>query len=79
MSKLENRFHSEFVRKKPVPWVTLSSGRVAGEVRAAGGGDFSAGNIAFVQIYEAGCVPRFGDESIPLTDIAIVLQTHGAV
>jgi hypothetical protein len=32
------------------------SGRVAGEVRAAGGGGFGAGNVTFVNVYEAGFV-----------------------
>ena len=32
------------------------SGRVAGEVRAAGGGGFGAGNVTFVTVYEAGFV-----------------------
>ena len=36
--------------------MTLSSGRIAGEVRSAGGDGFTAGNVTFVQVYEAGYV-----------------------
>jgi cathepsin A (carboxypeptidase C) len=48
---LEHNFHDEFVKAKSLQWTTKSTGRVAGEVRAAGHG---AGNVTFVQVYEAG-------------------------
>lgn len=35
------------------------SGRVAGEVRTAGGGGLGAGNVTFVNVYEAGFVFHF--------------------
>lgn len=54
MSKLQNRYHDEFEHAKPMLWSTLTGGRVAGEVRSAGGGGFTAGNVTFVQVYEAG-------------------------
>ena len=56
VTQLEHKFHSDFVKAKSVPWITLADGRVAGEVRAAGGNGFTAGNVTFVQVYEAGCV-----------------------
>jgi len=36
--------------------VTLNTGKLAGEVRSAGGGGFAAGNVTFVNIYDAGFV-----------------------
>lgn len=54
MTKLENKFHDEFAESASTPWVTLDSGRQAGTVRSAGGDGFTAGNVTFVQVYEAG-------------------------
>lgn len=54
MTKLEHKFHEQFESSTPMKWTTLGSGRVAGEVRTAGGDGFTAGNVTFVQIYEAG-------------------------
>ncbi|KAF7297920.1 Carboxypeptidase [Mycena chlorophos] len=51
---LENKFQSEYVAAKPKPWVTASKGDVVGTVRAAGGNGFTAGNVTFVQVFEAG-------------------------
>lgn len=54
MEKLEHIYHSEFASTKGVPWVTLESGTIAGEVRSAGGQGFTSGNVTFVQVFEAG-------------------------
>ncbi|KAF8586261.1 alpha/beta-hydrolase [Ramaria rubella] len=54
MLKLENAFHSEFNKARGTPWVTLKGGKVAGEVRSAGGGGFGAGNYTYVAVHEAG-------------------------
>ncbi|KAI0789518.1 Alpha/Beta hydrolase protein [Abortiporus biennis] len=54
VEKLEHKFHEEFVKTKPVPWVTLDSGKVAGETRSAGGNGFTSGNVTFVNVFEAG-------------------------
>jgi len=54
VEELETSFHGEFVTAKSVPWVTKSEGRQAGEVRSAGGGGFTAGNVTFVNVYGAG-------------------------
>lgn len=56
MTKLEHKFHDDFVKSKSLPWMTLGSGKIAGEVRSAGGDGFTAGNVTFVQVYEAGYV-----------------------
>jgi len=37
-----------------MPWVTTYNGRVAGEVKSAGGQGLTAGNVTFVNVYEAG-------------------------
>lgn len=54
LNELEHTFHAEFVKTKSTPWVTLESGKVAGAVRSAGGSGFTAGNVTFVQVYDAG-------------------------
>ena len=51
---LENKFHDEFKQSEFLPWVTQESYRRAGEVRYAGGGGSTAGNLTFVKVYEAG-------------------------
>lgn len=56
MVKLEHKFHEEFSGNAPAPWVTLGSGRVAGRVRSAGGNGFTAGNVTFVEVFDAGYV-----------------------
>lgn len=56
MEQLEHNFHTEFAKSKALPWLTLDGKKVAGEVRSAGGSGFSAGNVTFVQVYEAGYV-----------------------
>lgn len=56
MVKLEHRFHEEFSGTAPAPWLTLASGRVAGKVRSAGGDGFTAGNVTFAEVFEAGYV-----------------------
>ncbi|KIK04018.1 hypothetical protein K443DRAFT_676325 [Laccaria amethystina LaAM-08-1] len=56
---LQTKFHKEFSETKSVPWSTLESGRIAGEVRSAGGGGFTAGNITYVNVHEAGHMVPF--------------------
>lgn len=56
VEQLEHKFHKEFKEAPSIQWVTTGSGRVAGEVRAAGGSGFGAGNVTFVNVYEAGFV-----------------------
>ncbi|KAI0053413.1 serine carboxypeptidase [Auriscalpium vulgare] len=59
MAQLEHKFHKEFAASTSEKWVTAGTGRVAGEVRSAGGGGFGAGNVTFVQVYEAGHMVPF--------------------
>ncbi|TCD62876.1 hypothetical protein EIP91_006282 [Steccherinum ochraceum] len=54
MDRLQNDFHEEFAATPPVPWRTVKSHYLAGEVRSAGGAGTGAGNYTFVQIYDAG-------------------------
>ncbi|CCM01445.1 uncharacterized protein FIBRA_03497 [Fibroporia radiculosa] len=51
MRKLEHIFHPEFGKAPSRRWYTIKSGLLGGEVRTAGQG---AGNVTFVQIYDAG-------------------------
>jgi carboxypeptidase C (cathepsin A) len=54
VNELETKFTTEFQATTPLPWVTLKGGKVAGVVRAAGGGGVTAGNVTFVTVYEVG-------------------------
>jgi hypothetical protein len=56
VENLEHKFHKEFKAAPNIQWVTAGEGRVAGEVRSAGGSGFGAGNVTFVNVYEAGFV-----------------------
>ncbi|CAE6509142.1 unnamed protein product [Rhizoctonia solani] len=57
LEKMESSFQAEFQAAKQVPFVPLSSktNKPAGFVKTAGGhGKFTAGNVTYVQIYDAG-------------------------
>ena len=54
VTQLDNIFHDEFKNSTFLPWVTIESGKKAGEVRYAGGEGLTAGNVTFVKIYDAG-------------------------
>jgi cathepsin A (carboxypeptidase C) len=53
LEQLDTKFHEEFSSAKAVPWNT-KHGKLAGELRTAGSVGSTAGNVAFVNIYEAG-------------------------
>ena len=53
LEQLDSTFYEEFASAKSVSYTTRS-GKLAGEVRSAGGVGYTAGNITFVNIYEAG-------------------------
>jgi carboxypeptidase C (cathepsin A) len=55
----DSSFQSEFVAAQSIPWVTAGSGKLAGAVRSAGGKGFTAGNVTFVTVFEAGYVLCF--------------------
>ena len=50
MSRLDHRFHDEFLGAPSLPWKTMS-GLHVGQVRVAGHG---AGNVTFVRVFDAG-------------------------
>ncbi|THH01381.1 hypothetical protein EW026_g1309 [Hermanssonia centrifuga] len=54
VDKLEHIFHEEFHHFKARPWFTIDSNTHAGDVRSAGGGIERAGNVTFVNVFEAG-------------------------
>ncbi|KAJ7260953.1 carboxypeptidase C [Mycena haematopus] len=54
LEALDSSFQNEFLGAKPIPWVTAGSGKLAGTVRSAGGGGFTAGNVTFATVFEAG-------------------------
>jgi hypothetical protein len=64
---------------KSIPWVTTESGRLAGEVRSAGGGGFTAGNVTFVSVYEAGSVYNFSSLFQIFTRFSFHLQAYGPI
>ncbi|KIO24205.1 hypothetical protein M407DRAFT_77252 [Tulasnella calospora MUT 4182] len=54
MEALDNVFADEFRSAALVPWQTLNTGKIAGKVKSAGGGGFTAGNFTYVVVHEAG-------------------------
>ena len=54
LEKLENVFQEEFLTVGPIPWITEYSQEVVGTVRSAGGNRFTAGNVTFAIVHEAG-------------------------
>lgn len=54
LENLESVFQEEFLAVKPIPWITEDSQQVVGTVRSAGGDGFTAGNVTFVVVHEAG-------------------------
>ena len=54
MLKLEHKLHEEFSHAPFLPFVTKHTGDFGGRVRSAG--DWGAGNVTFVQIYDGGYV-----------------------
>jgi len=54
LENLDSAFYDEFSSAKLVPWVIAKSGKLAGEIRSAGGAGFTAGNVTFVNVHEAG-------------------------
>ncbi|KAG9040048.1 hypothetical protein FS837_000885 [Tulasnella sp. UAMH 9824] len=59
MEALDNIFADEFRSAALVPWQTLNTGKVAGKVKSAGGGGFTAGNFTYVVIHESGHMVPF--------------------
>jgi cathepsin A (carboxypeptidase C) len=54
LEKLESVFREDFLAAKPIPWITEDSQEIAGTARSVGGDGFTAGNITFVVVHEAG-------------------------
>jgi len=62
---LETQFFDEYSKAETKSWVIKETGKAAGEVRTAGGGGFTAGNVTFVNVYNAGYGPLFRPCSFP--------------
>ncbi|KAK7055152.1 Alpha/Beta hydrolase protein [Favolaschia claudopus] len=56
---LESSFQAEFAVAKAIPWITAKGDQLAGTVRSAGGHGFTAGNVSFVTVFEAGHMVPF--------------------
>jgi len=56
---MDSKFATEFRNTKSTPWTPLDPSIAAGEIRSAGGGDKTAGNVTFLNIYEAGHMVPF--------------------
>lgn len=68
MLQLDHVLHLDFVNAPALEFLANDTGEVGGKVRKAG--ESGAGNVTFVQIYEAGCVstqavPAMLDADIP--------------
>ncbi|KAF7350509.1 Carboxypeptidase [Mycena venus] len=54
VENLDTKFKSQFVAAEGQPWSVPGAKEITGQVRSAGGGDGSGGNITFVTVFEAG-------------------------
>jgi len=54
VGKFPNVYHEEFVASEAKPWITRASRHRAGTIRTAGGRGSTAGNVTFVNVFEAG-------------------------
>ena len=70
---LETKFSAEYQKAKTLPWVSLESGRIAGNVRSAGNGAFGAGNVTFVEVFEAGHMAPYDQPEASLVRFFIQL------
>ncbi|KXN91965.1 hypothetical protein AN958_11025 [Leucoagaricus sp. SymC.cos] len=80
---LETKFSREFRDAKSLPWITFESGLKAGEVRTAGGGSSTAGNVTFVNVYDAGHMVPYDQPEAALDlitrwimDVPLTLNVH---
>ncbi|KAF7289385.1 Carboxypeptidase [Mycena indigotica] len=55
----DSKFQSEYKAAQPIPWITHSTGQLAGSVRSAGGKGHTAGNVTFVTVFDAGHMVPF--------------------
>ena len=54
VSRFANVYHEEFVASEEKPWVMGAPRRKAGLIRTAGGRGSTAGNVTFVNVFDAG-------------------------
>ncbi|EJD05531.1 serine carboxypeptidase [Fomitiporia mediterranea MF3/22] len=59
LEAMGSKFHDAFAASEAQPWITLSGGKIAGTVRTAGANEFTAGNVTFVTVYDAGHMVPF--------------------
>ncbi|KAF9654418.1 serine carboxypeptidase [Thelephora ganbajun] len=70
VSKFANVYHEEFVASEAKPWITRASKRRAGMIRTAGGRGSTAGNLTFVNVFEAGHMVPYDQPEAALDLIA---------
>lgn len=56
LEALESNYHDAFSGAVKQPWITLDGGKIAGQVRSAGATELTAGNVTYVEVYDAGYV-----------------------
>ncbi|KAJ7039865.1 carboxypeptidase C [Mycena alexandri] len=54
VESLETKFKSQFAAAEGKPWSVPGAKEIAGQVRSAGGGEGTGGNVTFVVVFEAG-------------------------
>lgn len=52
MEKLESQFSAEFNEAALIPWQTITGGKIAGQVKSAGGGGFTGEQLRTVDFYQ---------------------------
>jgi cathepsin A (carboxypeptidase C) len=63
---LDNVFKAEFNAAKTNPYVLLGGKKQKGEVKVAGAQGFTAGNLAYVSVFEAGHMVPFDQPEVAL-------------
>lgn len=66
IKELDNVFQAEFNANPLVPYVTLGGHKEVGRVQVAGAQAFTAGNLAYVSVHDAGHMVPFDTPDVAL-------------
>ena len=77
LEALESKYHNAFVAAAKQPWITLAEGKIAGQVRSAGATETTAGNVTYVEVFDAGHMVPYDQPEAAL--VSCVLTRRGEV
>lgn len=76
LEKLETKFNGEFQQAEKQPWITLDGGKIAGQVRTAGATELTAGNVTYVEVYDAGHMVPYDQPEAALVSLQSLMDSH---